>query len=73
MTIEKSMQRPTSPVHVHVDDDTPVHVHVKKPGQRKAKPADVSQSVNSINQSITPVHVHVKKPGQRKAKPNDVS
>ncbi len=30
MTIEKD-GRPTSPVHVHVDDATPVHVHVKKP------------------------------------------
>ncbi|KAL4219188.1 hypothetical protein ACF0H5_021770 [Mactra antiquata] len=27
--------RPTSPVHVHVDDDIPVHVHVKQPKKKK--------------------------------------
>ncbi|XP_060587499.1 outer dense fiber protein 2-like, partial [Ruditapes philippinarum] len=27
--------RPTSPVHVHVDDDVPVHVHVKQPKKKK--------------------------------------
>ena len=29
MTIERG-DRPTSPVHLHVDEATPVHVHVKK-------------------------------------------
>ena len=48
MTIEKSLARPTSPVHVHVDDDTPVHVHVKKPGVKKTKPSDVSKATVSL-------------------------
>lgn len=26
-----SLIRCTSPVHIHVDEETPVHVHVKKP------------------------------------------
>ncbi|KAK7491643.1 hypothetical protein BaRGS_00017096 [Batillaria attramentaria] len=29
MTLERGL-RPTSPVHVHVDDSTPVHVHMKR-------------------------------------------
>ncbi len=35
MTVEKG-ERPTSPVHLHVDEDTPVHVHVKKPRKPQA-------------------------------------
>jgi hypothetical protein len=38
--------RPTSPVHVHVDDDVPVHVHVKQP--KKKKGGVVSYQCSSI-------------------------
>ena len=37
MTIERSGHRPTSPVHLHVDESTPVHVHVKKPKKSEVK------------------------------------
>ena len=40
MTREKGL-RPTSPVHVHVEDDVPVHVHVKQP-KKKGKSSSVS-------------------------------
>lgn len=40
MTKEKGL-RPTSPVHVHVEDDVPVHVHVKQP-KKKGKTSSVS-------------------------------
>ncbi|XP_069119448.1 outer dense fiber protein 2-like isoform X5 [Argopecten irradians] len=36
MSADKGL-RPTSPVHVHVDDDVPVHVHVKQKGKIKTK------------------------------------
>ena len=29
--------RPTSPVHVHVDDHIPVHVHVKQKNKKGTK------------------------------------
>jgi hypothetical protein len=38
--------RPTSPVHVHVDDDVPVHVHVKQP--KKKKGGVVSYQCSSV-------------------------
>jgi len=36
MSSERGL-RPTSPVHVHVEDDVPVHVHVKQKGKAKGK------------------------------------
>ena len=35
MGVEQGL-RPTSPVHVHVEEDVPVHVHIKK-GAKKEK------------------------------------
>ena len=47
MTIERG-GRPTSPVHVHVDDQTPVHVHVKKPKKSTlSKAVEVCQTLVS--------------------------
>jgi hypothetical protein len=34
MPVDKGL-RPTSPVHVHVEDDVPVHVHVKQKAKTK--------------------------------------
>ena len=36
MPVERGL-RPTSPVHVHVEDDIPVHVHVKTKGKKVTK------------------------------------
>ncbi|KAK3088329.1 hypothetical protein FSP39_017717 [Pinctada imbricata] len=44
MPIEKGL-RPTSPVHVHVDDDIPVHVHVKQKTKKGTKKV-VSSAAN---------------------------
>ena len=43
MTIDR--ERSHSPVHLHVDDDTPVHVHVKKPKKIGTGPAGVSVKI----------------------------
>lgn len=42
--------RPTSPVHVHVDDDIPVHVHVKQP--KKKKSGQVSKKTLCKNECV---------------------
>ncbi|XP_052220728.1 outer dense fiber protein 2-like isoform X8 [Dreissena polymorpha] len=51
--------RPTSPVHVHVDDDIPVHVHVKQ--QKKKKPGTVS--TKKITRSTVSSRARSKSPG----------
>ncbi|XP_071097458.1 outer dense fiber protein 2-like isoform X4 [Haliotis cracherodii] len=46
MGVEKGL-RPTSPVHVHVEDDIPVHVHVKKATKKKGTKVRARQGFSS--------------------------
>ncbi|XP_071097456.1 outer dense fiber protein 2-like isoform X2 [Haliotis cracherodii] len=52
MGVEKGL-RPTSPVHVHVEDDIPVHVHVKKATKKKGTKG-FSSSLGVQNLKIKP-------------------
>ena len=44
MPVDKGL-RPTSPVHVHVEDDVPVHVHVKQKAKTKKLPGKVCLTI----------------------------
>ena len=57
MTVEK--ERPSSPVHLHVDDETPVHVHVKgKPVQVLTRNGNKNASLKtSVSADVSTVRM----------------
>ena len=59
MTVEK--ERPSSPVHLHVDDETPVHVHVKgKPVQVLTRNGNKNASLKtSVSADVSMSTVHM--------------
>ncbi|XP_033732392.1 outer dense fiber protein 2-like isoform X6 [Pecten maximus] len=70
MSADKGL-RPTSPVHVHVDDDVPVHVHVKQKGKLKTRkvpsvggPVRSALSKKSTARSKSPGGAWVPPPGK---------
>ncbi|KAK6194419.1 hypothetical protein SNE40_000055 [Patella caerulea] len=67
MTVENGL-RPTSPVHVHVDDDIPVHVHVKKTKSKKSR-CNVTQK-KKVGSSVGPIYSKSSSTTCQKVKPS---
>ncbi|XP_076822290.1 outer dense fiber protein 2-like isoform X1 [Clavelina lepadiformis] len=61
-----------SPIHVHVQDNTPLHVHVKKPKKSALREVGQSISVDSQQLKLSGNVRHSVRPGPR-AKPRSVN